>query len=89
MDPKVQADFVAKGGGIPSRTDADLSGLNKCMQDVQPDLADPAKNVKDPSMTMPAAMSGAVQDAVVEFWATDTETVDAFVQKLQAAIAIK
>lgn len=89
MDPKVQAEFVTKGGGIPARTDADLSGLNKCMQDVQPGLANATKNVKDPSMTMPAAMSGAVQDAVVEYWATDSETVDAFIQKLQAAMSIK
>ena len=89
MDPKVQAEFVAEGGGMPSRTDADTSGLNKCMRDVQPGLADPDKNVKDPSMTMPAAMSGAVQDAVVEYWANDGETVDAFIEKLKAAMSVK
>ena len=89
MDPKVQAAFVKEGGGIPSRTDADLSGLNKCMRDVQPGLADATKNVKDPSMTMSPAMSGAVQDAVVEYWATDSETVEAFAEKLKAAMAVK
>ncbi len=89
MGPKVQSAFVAEGGGIPSRTDADLSVLNKCMRDIQPGLADPAKNVKDPSMTMPAAMSGAVQDAVVEYWGNDDETVDAFIEKLKAAMSVQ
>jgi glucose/mannose transport system substrate-binding protein len=89
MDPKVQSKFVAVGGGIPSRTDADLSSLDKCMRDVQPGMADPAKNVKDPSMTMSPAMSGAVQDAVVEFWAMDSESVDAFISKLKAAMSVK
>jgi glucose/mannose transport system substrate-binding protein len=89
MDPKVQATFVAEGGGIPSRTDADMSSLNKCMRDISGGLADPNMNVKDPSMTMPAAMSGAVQDAIVEYWANDDETVDAFIEKLKAAMSIQ
>lgn len=86
MDPVVQAEFVRVGGGLPSRLDADKSSVNQCMRDVEGGLAQPGMNVKDPSMTMPQKLAGAVQDTAIEFWADDKQTVDQFIANLKAVM---
>ncbi|MEJ1160564.1 ABC transporter substrate-binding protein [Prosthecomicrobium sp. N25] len=89
MDPEVQALFVEAYGGFPTRRDADRSTLNGCMESAGEGLADPARTVKDPSLTMDPRRIGAVQDAVVEFWANEDESIEAFAGKLKAAVAAR
>ena len=87
MDPVLQARFAEIMGGLPIRTDADTSKLNKCAADAAAPTAEPGKTVLDPSLTMSQDTSGAITDAILAYWSTDAMGVDEFIEKMKAALA--
>jgi glucose/mannose transport system substrate-binding protein len=87
MEADIQAKFAEIMGGLPIRLDADKSKLSKCIIDAAEPTADAARTVLDPSLTMPQDKIGAMTDAIVSYWSTDSQSVDEFIAKTKSALA--
>lgn len=84
-DPKTQVAFNKVKGGVPARTDTDLSTFDQCSQKL-------AKLYKVEGAALPGIATvftpivrGAVQDAITQFWNNDSITADQFASNLATA----
>jgi glucose/mannose transport system substrate-binding protein len=82
LDPETQIAFAMKKGSIPVRLDLDPSSLDLCAQKAMKWLADKSQQVPSQEMLSPPALTGAVEDAISQYWNTPTMTADAFAAKV-------
>jgi glucose/mannose transport system substrate-binding protein len=85
VDPETQLKFNAKKGSVPVRLDIDVSSLDICAQAGNKMLADPARQAPAVELMIPAAVTGATEDVISQFWNTNM-SVDDFVTKFSAAL---
>ena len=86
LDPTTQLEFNKKKGSIPVRLDVDVSSMDVCAQKSAAVLKDPANQVEAMELLSPPSFSGAMQDAVTQFWNNPGMPVDTFVDKVVAAM---
>jgi len=82
LDPETQIAFAMKKGSIPVRLDLDPSSLDLCAQKAMKWLADKNQQVPSQEMLSPPALTGAMEDAISQYWNTPTMTADAFAAKV-------
>jgi glucose/mannose transport system substrate-binding protein len=86
LDPTSQIEFNKKKGSIPVRMDVDVSSMDVCAQKSHTVLSDPANQVEAMELLATPNFSGAMQDAVTQYWNNPSMTADAFVEKVTAAM---
>ena len=86
VDPTSQIEFNKKKGSIPVRMDVDVSSMDACAQKSHTVLADPANQVEAMELLSTPNFSGAIQDAVTQFWNTPSMSADTFVEKVVNAM---
>jgi glucose/mannose transport system substrate-binding protein len=86
LDPTTQIEFNKKKGSIPVRMDVDVSSMDMCAQKSHSILSDPANQVESMEILSPPNFSGAMQDAVTQFWNNPTMSADAFIEKITNAM---
>jgi glucose/mannose transport system substrate-binding protein len=86
LDPTSQIEFNKKKGSIPVRMDVDVSSMDVCAQKSHAVLKDPANQVEAMELLSPPNFSGAMQDAVTQFWNNPTMSADAFIEKITNAM---
>jgi len=86
LDPASQLEFNKKKGSIPVRMDVDVSSMDVCAQKSNAVLKDPANQVEAMELLSTPNFSGAMQDAVTQFWNNPNMTADAFVEKVVNAM---
>ena len=86
LDPATQLAFNMKKGSIPVRMDVDVSSMDVCAQKSSAVLKDPANQVEVMELLTTPNFSGAIQDAVTQYWNTPTMTVDTFIEKVTNAM---
>ncbi len=86
LDPTSQIEFNKKKGSIPVRLDVDVSSMDACAQKAHAVLADAGNQVEAMELLATPNFSGAMQDAVTQYWNTPSMTVDVFVGKVVAAM---
>nr|WP_319513273.1 ABC transporter substrate-binding protein [uncultured Cohaesibacter sp.] len=86
--PKVQVDFSKIKGSIPARLDADASSLDACAIKGFEAMQNPSAQVPGPEIATSADRSGAIQDAISEFWNSKSMSSDDFIANLVSAIEI-
>jgi glucose/mannose transport system substrate-binding protein len=86
LDPTSQIEFNKKKGSIPVRMDVDVSSMDVCAQKSNAVLKDPANQVEAMELLSPPNFSGAMQDAVTQYWNAPNMSADAFVEKVTAAM---
>ncbi|HEY8382622.1 MAG TPA: ABC transporter substrate-binding protein [Microvirga sp.] len=86
LDPATQLEFNKKKGSIPVRMDVDVSSMDACAQRSHAVLKDPANQVEAMELLSPPAFSGAMQDAVTQYWNNPSMSVDVFVEKVVTAM---
>jgi glucose/mannose transport system substrate-binding protein len=86
LDPNTQLEFNKKKGSIPVRLDVDVSSMDVCAQKSSAVLKDPANQVEAMELLSPPNYSGAIQDAVTQYWNTPNMSVDAFIEKVTSAM---
>ena len=86
LDPATQLEFSKKKGSIPVRMDVDVASMDSCAQKSRTILSDPANQVEAMELVSTPDFSGAMQDAVTQYWNTPSMTADAFVQRVVAAM---
>ncbi|HZH10342.1 MAG TPA: ABC transporter substrate-binding protein [Microvirga sp.] len=86
LDPTSQIEFNKKKGSIPVRMDVDVSSMDPCAQKSHAVLKDPANQVESMEMLSTPNFSGAMQDAVTQFWNNPNMTADAFIEKILSAM---
>ncbi|RDI59921.1 ABC transporter substrate-binding protein [Microvirga subterranea] len=86
LDPTSQIEFNKKKGSIPVRMDVDVSSMDVCAQKSHAVLSDPANQVEAMELLSPPNFSGAMQDAVTQFWNTPNMSADTFIEKVTAAM---
>lgn len=84
--PEVQVDFSKVKGSIPARLDADSSSLDACAIKGYQAMQNPAAQVPGPEIATSADRSGAIQDAISEFWNSNSMTSDDFIANLVSAV---
>jgi glucose/mannose transport system substrate-binding protein len=82
LDPETQINFALKKGSIPVRLDLDPSSLDLCAQKAMKWLADKSQQVPSQEMLSPPALTGAMEDAISQYWNTPAMTADAFAAKV-------
>jgi len=82
LEPDTQIEFAQKKGSIPVRLDLDLSSLDLCAQKAMNWLADKRQQVPAQEMLSPPALTGAIEDAISQYWNTPSMTADAFATKV-------
>jgi glucose/mannose transport system substrate-binding protein len=82
LDPQTQIQFAQKKGSIPVRLDVDASSLDICAQKAMKWLADKNAQVPSQEMLSPPALTGAMEDAISQYWNTPSMTADAFTMKV-------
>jgi glucose/mannose transport system substrate-binding protein len=82
LEPDTQIEFAQKKGSIPVRLDLDLSSLDLCAQKAVNWLADKRQQVPAQEMLSPPALTGAIEDAISQYWNTPSMTADAFATKV-------
>ncbi len=82
LDPDTQIKFAQKKGSIPVRLDVDASALDICAQKAMKWLADKSQQVPSQEMLSPPALTGAIEDAISQYWNTPSMTADAFAAKV-------
>jgi glucose/mannose transport system substrate-binding protein len=85
-DPTTQIEFNKKKGSIPVRMDVDVSSMDMCAQKSHAVLSDPANQVEAMELLSTPNFSGAMQDAVTQYWNNPNMSADAFVEKVTAAM---
>jgi glucose/mannose transport system substrate-binding protein len=86
IDPTSQIEFNKKKGSIPVRMDVDVSSMDACAQKSHTVLGDPANQVEAMELLSTPNFSGAIQDAVTQFWNTPSMSADTFVEKVVNAM---
>jgi glucose/mannose transport system substrate-binding protein len=86
LDPTSQIEFNKKKGSIPVRMDVDVSSMDICAQKSHAILSDPANQVESMEILSTPNFSGAIQDAVTQYWNNPSMTADAFIEKIVSAI---
>jgi len=82
LEPDTQIEFAQKKGSIPVRLDLDSSSLDICAQKAMTWLADKSQQVPSQDMLSPPALTGAIEDAISQYWNTPSMTADAFATKV-------
>ena len=82
LEPDTQIAFAQKKGSIPVRLDLDASALDACAQKAMKWLADKTQQVPSQEMLSPPALTGAIEDAISQYWNTPSMTADAFAAKV-------
>jgi glucose/mannose transport system substrate-binding protein len=82
-DPKVTAEFAAKKGSTPVRTDVDPSALDVCNKVVLDSLAKPDMSVQNPFNISYADWVRSVWNVMFKFWGDQSETSDQAIQELK------
>jgi glucose/mannose transport system substrate-binding protein len=85
-DPTTQIEFNKKKGSIPVRMDVDVSSMDVCAQKSHAVLSDPANQVEAMELIATPNYYGAWQDAVTQYWNNPGMSVDAFIEKVAAAM---
>jgi glucose/mannose transport system substrate-binding protein len=86
LDPTTQIEFNKKKGLIPVRMDVDVSSMDVCAQKSHAILSDPANQVESMEILSTPNFSGAMQDAVTQYWNTPNMSADAFMEKITNAM---
>ncbi|MET0744343.1 MAG: ABC transporter substrate-binding protein [Microvirga sp.] len=86
LDPASQLAFNIKKGSIPVRMDVDVSSMDACAQKSHAVLSDPANQVEAMELLATPNFSGAVQDAVTQYWNNPGMSADTFSEKIAAAM---
>jgi glucose/mannose transport system substrate-binding protein len=86
LDPTTQIEFNKKKGSIPVRMDVDVSSMDVCAQKSHAILSDPANQVESMEILSTPNFSGAMQDAVTQYWNTPNMSADAFMEKITNAM---
>jgi glucose/mannose transport system substrate-binding protein len=86
LDPTSQIEFNKKKGSIPVRMDVDVSSMDVCAQKSHAVLKDPANQVEAMELLSPPNFSGAMQDAVTQYWNNPNMSADAFIEKITSAM---
>jgi len=86
LDPTSQIEFNKKKGSIPVRMDVDVSSMDICAQKSHAVLSDPANQVEAMELISTPNFSGAMQDAVTQYWNNPNMTADAFIEKIISAM---
>jgi glucose/mannose transport system substrate-binding protein len=86
LDPASQIEFNKKKGSIPVRMDVDVSSMDVCAQKSHAVLSDPANQVEAMELLSTPNFSGAMQDAVTQYWNNPGMSADAFIEKVAAAM---
>jgi glucose/mannose transport system substrate-binding protein len=82
-DPKVTADFAAKKGSTPVRTDVDPASLDVCNKIVLDSLKKPDMSVQNPFNISDADWVRSVWNVMFKFWGDQTETSDQAISELK------
>lgn len=86
LDPASQLEFNKKKGSIPVRLDVDVSSMDACAQKSHAVLRDPSNQVEAMELLSTPNFSGAIQDAVTQYWNNSNMSADAFIEKVIGAI---
>lgn len=86
LDPVTQLEFNKKKGSIPVRLDVDVSSMDICAQKSAAVLKNPENQVEAMELLSTPNFSGAMQDAVTQYWNNPNMSADAFVEKVTAAM---
>src|SRR5918993_6120936 len=86
LDPTSQVEFNKKKGSIPVRMDVDVSSMDVCAQKSNAVLKDPANQVEAMELISTPNFSGAMQDAVTQYWNNPNMPADTFVEKITNAM---
>jgi glucose/mannose transport system substrate-binding protein len=86
IDPTTQLEFNKKKGSIPVRLDVDVSSMDACAQKSHAVVKDPANQVEAQELISTPNFTGAMQDAIAQFWNTPSMSADAFIEKVVAAM---
>lgn len=86
LDPTSQLEFNKKKGSIPARLDVDVSSMDVCAQRSSAVLKDPANQVEAMELLSPPNFSGAMQDAVTQYWNNPNMSADSFIEKITSAM---
>jgi len=82
-DPKVTAEFAAKKGSTPVRTDVDPASLDVCNKIVLDSLKKPDMSVQNPFNISDADWVRSVWNVMFKFWGDQTETSDQAISELK------
>ena len=85
LTPETQIQFALKKGSIPVRSDVDASALDACAQKGMRYVADKAQQMPSGDMLAPPSLTGALQDAISQYWNTDMGA-DEFSAKVAAVL---
>jgi glucose/mannose transport system substrate-binding protein len=86
LDPESQIEFNKRKGSIPVRLDVDVSSMDACAQKARAVLGEPANQVEAMELLSPPNFSGAMQDAVTQYWNNPGMPTSTFVDKVVAAM---
>ncbi len=86
LDPTTQIEFNKKKGSIPVRMDVDVSSMDVCAQKSHAILSDPSNQVESMEILSTPNFSGAMQDAVTQYWNNASMSADAFMEKVANAM---
>jgi glucose/mannose transport system substrate-binding protein len=82
-DPKVTADFAAKKGSTPVRTDVDPAALDVCNKVVLDSLQKPGMSVQNPANIADSDWSRSVWNVMFKFWGDQTMSSDEAIKELK------
>jgi glucose/mannose transport system substrate-binding protein len=82
LDPVTQIEFAKKKGSIPVRQDIDVSSLDSCAQKAVKWIGEKSAQLPSQELLSPPAQTGAMEDAISQFWNTPAMTADQFVEKV-------
>jgi len=86
LDPETQLEFSKKKGSIPVRMDVDVSSMDVCAQKSHAVLSDPANQVEAQELISTPNFTGAMQDAITQYWNTPNMSADTFIEKVVSAM---
>jgi glucose/mannose transport system substrate-binding protein len=66
--------------------DVDVSSMDTCAQKSHGILKDPANQVESMEILSPPNFSGAMQDAVTQYWNNPSMSADTFIEKIVSAM---
>jgi len=86
LEPETQIAFAQKKGSIPVRLDLDTSSLDLCAQKAMKWLADKNQQIPAQELLSPPDLTGAVEDAISQYWNTPSMSADAFSAKVASIL---